>query len=168
MIHRIVQPSLIKHFWMSASLTGGRGGWRRHLQRSLHSQETHSLSQVRCCLVKSLQMQVISDHLESLSANEQAMCLSVLSISAHDLTRWDLFGNCYRLLRTGIEHGSMPEQVRLFQIWETWGNLMKPIKNMSRSHFNTNLNKKWYQDKDMKGNYVICIPTLSSWQFSFL
>ncbi len=111
--------------------------------------------------------------LESLSANEQAMCLSLLSISAHDLTRWDLFGNCYRLLRTGIEHGSMPEQVRLFQIWETWGNLMKPIKNMSRSHFNTNLNKKWYQDKDMKGNYVICILQilqlkLSSWQFSFL
>uniref|UniRef100_A0A8C1SBK5 Cohesin subunit SA n=1 Tax=Cyprinus carpio TaxID=7962 RepID=A0A8C1SBK5_CYPCA len=23
--------------------------------------------------------------------------------NAHDLTRWDLFGNCYRLLRTGIE-----------------------------------------------------------------
>lgn len=32
--------------------------------------------------------------------------------SAHDLTRWDLFGNCYRLLKTGIEQGSMPEQVR--------------------------------------------------------
>uniref|UniRef100_A0A8C1BGW0 Cohesin subunit SA n=1 Tax=Cyprinus carpio carpio TaxID=630221 RepID=A0A8C1BGW0_CYPCA len=31
--------------------------------------------------------------------------------NAHDLTRWDLFGNCYRLLRTGIEQGSMPEQV---------------------------------------------------------
>uniref|UniRef100_A0A9J7ZF96 Cohesin subunit SA n=2 Tax=Cyprinus carpio TaxID=7962 RepID=A0A9J7ZF96_CYPCA len=46
-----------------------------------------------------------------LSANEQAMCLSLLSISAHDLTRWDLFGNCYRLLRTGIEQGSMPEQI---------------------------------------------------------
>uniref|UniRef100_A0A8C1RQ78 Cohesin subunit SA n=1 Tax=Cyprinus carpio TaxID=7962 RepID=A0A8C1RQ78_CYPCA len=30
--------------------------------------------------------------------------------NAHDLTRWDLFGNCYRLLRTGIEQGSMPEQ----------------------------------------------------------
>ncbi|XP_036421335.1 cohesin subunit SA-1-like [Colossoma macropomum] len=31
--------------------------------------------------------------------------------NAHDLTRWDLFGNCYRLLRAGIEHGSMPEQI---------------------------------------------------------
>uniref|UniRef100_A0A672UI75 Cohesin subunit SA n=1 Tax=Strigops habroptila TaxID=2489341 RepID=A0A672UI75_STRHB len=29
---------------------------------------------------------------------------------AHDLTKWDLFSNCYRLLRTGIEHGAMPEQ----------------------------------------------------------
>lgn len=33
--------------------------------------------------------------------------------SAHDLTKWDLFSNCYRLLRTGIEHGAMPEQVQL-------------------------------------------------------
>uniref|UniRef100_A0A8C2U4Z7 Cohesin subunit SA n=1 Tax=Coturnix japonica TaxID=93934 RepID=A0A8C2U4Z7_COTJA len=32
---------------------------------------------------------------------------------AHDLTKWDLFSNCYRLLRTGIEHGAMPEQVPL-------------------------------------------------------
>ncbi|KAI4872694.1 hypothetical protein NFI96_032481, partial [Prochilodus magdalenae] len=31
--------------------------------------------------------------------------------NAHDLTRWDIFGNCYRLLRVGIEHGSMPEQI---------------------------------------------------------
>uniref|UniRef100_A0A8C9SVN9 Cohesin subunit SA n=1 Tax=Scleropages formosus TaxID=113540 RepID=A0A8C9SVN9_SCLFO len=31
--------------------------------------------------------------------------------SAHDLTRWDLFGNCYRLLKTGIEQGTMPEQI---------------------------------------------------------
>ncbi|KAF4117237.1 cohesin subunit SA-1a [Onychostoma macrolepis] len=31
--------------------------------------------------------------------------------NAHDLTRWDFFGNCYRLLRTGIEQGSMPEQI---------------------------------------------------------
>ncbi|XP_029473133.1 cohesin subunit SA-1 isoform X1 [Rhinatrema bivittatum] len=31
--------------------------------------------------------------------------------NAHDLTKWDLFGNCYRLLRTGIEHGAMPEQI---------------------------------------------------------
>lgn len=31
--------------------------------------------------------------------------------SAHDLTRWDLFGNCYRLLKAGIEQGSMPEQI---------------------------------------------------------
>lgn len=35
--------------------------------------------------------------------------------SAHDLTKWDLFGNCYRLLKTGIEHGAMPEQVGNFQ-----------------------------------------------------
>ncbi|KAG9334166.1 hypothetical protein JZ751_009079, partial [Albula glossodonta] len=31
--------------------------------------------------------------------------------NAHDLTRWDLFTNCYRLLKTGIEQGSMPEQI---------------------------------------------------------
>nr|XP_033813925.1 LOW QUALITY PROTEIN: cohesin subunit SA-1 [Geotrypetes seraphini] len=31
--------------------------------------------------------------------------------NAHDLTKWDLFGNCYRLLRTGIENGAMPEQI---------------------------------------------------------
>ncbi|XP_028650535.1 cohesin subunit SA-1a [Erpetoichthys calabaricus] len=31
--------------------------------------------------------------------------------NAHDLTRWDLFGNCYRLLKSGIEQGSMPEQI---------------------------------------------------------
>uniref|UniRef100_A0A672UI78 Cohesin subunit SA n=1 Tax=Strigops habroptila TaxID=2489341 RepID=A0A672UI78_STRHB len=31
--------------------------------------------------------------------------------NAHDLTKWDLFSNCYRLLRTGIEHGAMPEQI---------------------------------------------------------
>uniref|UniRef100_A0A4W4EBV3 SCD domain-containing protein n=1 Tax=Electrophorus electricus TaxID=8005 RepID=A0A4W4EBV3_ELEEL len=31
--------------------------------------------------------------------------------NAHDLTRWDLFRNCYRLLRAGIEQGSMPEQI---------------------------------------------------------
>ena len=37
------------------------------------------------------------------------MC--VCAHSAHDLTRWDLFGNCYRLLKAGIEQGSMPEQI---------------------------------------------------------
>uniref|UniRef100_A0A3Q2Y4V0 Cohesin subunit SA n=1 Tax=Hippocampus comes TaxID=109280 RepID=A0A3Q2Y4V0_HIPCM len=31
--------------------------------------------------------------------------------NAHDLTRWDLFSNCYRLLKAGIELGSMPEQI---------------------------------------------------------
>uniref|UniRef100_A0A8C5HBI6 Cohesin subunit SA n=1 Tax=Gouania willdenowi TaxID=441366 RepID=A0A8C5HBI6_GOUWI len=31
--------------------------------------------------------------------------------NSHDLTRWDLFGNCYRLLKAGIEQGSMPEQI---------------------------------------------------------
>uniref|UniRef100_A0A8D3CEB9 Cohesin subunit SA n=1 Tax=Scophthalmus maximus TaxID=52904 RepID=A0A8D3CEB9_SCOMX len=31
--------------------------------------------------------------------------------NAHDLTRWDLFGSCYRLLKAGIEQGSMPEQI---------------------------------------------------------
>lgn len=40
------------------------------------------------------------------------MCSPLLScLSAHDLTRWDLFGNCYRLLKAGIEQGSMPEQI---------------------------------------------------------
>uniref|UniRef100_A0AAY4EVU7 Cohesin subunit SA n=1 Tax=Denticeps clupeoides TaxID=299321 RepID=A0AAY4EVU7_9TELE len=31
--------------------------------------------------------------------------------NAHDLTKWDLFGSCYRLLKMGIEQGSMPEQI---------------------------------------------------------
>uniref|UniRef100_A0A8L0DIZ6 Cohesin subunit SA n=1 Tax=Oncorhynchus mykiss TaxID=8022 RepID=A0A8L0DIZ6_ONCMY len=31
--------------------------------------------------------------------------------NAHDLTRWDLFGSCYRLLKAGIEQGAMPEQI---------------------------------------------------------
>uniref|UniRef100_A0A8C1G2S9 Cohesin subunit SA n=1 Tax=Cyprinus carpio carpio TaxID=630221 RepID=A0A8C1G2S9_CYPCA len=35
--------------------------------------------------------------------------------SAHDLTKWDLFKNCYRLLKMGIEQGSMPEQVNALQ-----------------------------------------------------
>lgn len=33
------------------------------------------------------------------------------ALSAHDLTRWDLFGSCYRLLKAGIEQGSMPEHI---------------------------------------------------------
>ncbi|KAL7849373.1 hypothetical protein SRHO_G00209960 [Serrasalmus rhombeus] len=33
--------------------------------------------------------------------------------NAHDLTSWDLFGNCYRLLRAGIERSSMPEQIEV-------------------------------------------------------
>uniref|UniRef100_A0A8D2KNW9 STAG1 cohesin complex component n=1 Tax=Urocitellus parryii TaxID=9999 RepID=A0A8D2KNW9_UROPR len=37
--------------------------------------------------------------------------------NAHDLTKWDLFGNCYRLLKTGIEHGAMPEQVGIIDIF---------------------------------------------------
>lgn len=40
------------------------------------------------------------------------VCFPLFScLSAHDLTRWDLFGNCYRLLKAGIEQGSMPEQI---------------------------------------------------------
>lgn len=40
------------------------------------------------------------------------VCFPLFScVSAHDLTRWDLFGNCYRLLKAGIEQGSMPEQI---------------------------------------------------------
>uniref|UniRef100_UPI0035900FA9 cohesin subunit SA-2-like isoform X2 n=1 Tax=Myxine glutinosa TaxID=7769 RepID=UPI0035900FA9 len=31
--------------------------------------------------------------------------------NAHDLTRWEVFGSCYKLLRTGIESGDIPEQV---------------------------------------------------------
>ncbi|KAI7809375.1 putative cohesin subunit SA-1 [Triplophysa rosa] len=50
---------------------------------------------------------ITSDCLSSMNS----INLSLVSISAHDLTRWDLFGNCYRLLRTGIEQGSMPEQI---------------------------------------------------------
>uniref|UniRef100_A0A669E5G7 Cohesin subunit SA n=1 Tax=Oreochromis niloticus TaxID=8128 RepID=A0A669E5G7_ORENI len=43
---------------------------------------------------------------------EVSVCaLLVFCFSAHDLTRWDLFGNCYRLLKAGIEQGSMPEQI---------------------------------------------------------
>lgn len=46
--------------------------------------------------------------------NTTNLFLFIMSCSsAHDLTKWDLFSNCYRLLRTGIEHGAMPEQVLL-------------------------------------------------------
>ncbi|XP_067853231.1 cohesin subunit SA-2 isoform X4 [Heptranchias perlo] len=31
--------------------------------------------------------------------------------NAHDLTRWDLFGSNYKLLKIGIENGDMPEQI---------------------------------------------------------
>ncbi|XP_064422599.1 cohesin subunit SA-2 isoform X1 [Latimeria chalumnae] len=31
--------------------------------------------------------------------------------NAHDLSRWDLFGSNYKLLKTGIENGDMPEQI---------------------------------------------------------
>uniref|UniRef100_A0A8C0B0R2 Cohesin subunit SA n=1 Tax=Buteo japonicus TaxID=224669 RepID=A0A8C0B0R2_9AVES len=31
--------------------------------------------------------------------------------NAHDLSRWDLFGCNYKLLKTGIENGDMPEQI---------------------------------------------------------
>lgn len=48
----------------------------------------------------------------ALNARHFIKQLSLTFSSAHDLTRWDLFGNCYRLLKTGIEQGSMPEQVR--------------------------------------------------------
>uniref|UniRef100_A0A803XQH5 Stromal antigen 1 n=1 Tax=Meleagris gallopavo TaxID=9103 RepID=A0A803XQH5_MELGA len=46
------------------------------------------------------------------SGNTTNLSLFIMSCSsAHDLTKWDLFSNCYRLLRTGIEHGAMPEQI---------------------------------------------------------
>uniref|UniRef100_A0A452QVJ3 Cohesin subunit SA n=1 Tax=Ursus americanus TaxID=9643 RepID=A0A452QVJ3_URSAM len=38
--------------------------------------------------------------------------------NAHDLTKWDLFGNCYRLLKTGIEHGAMPEQDIVIHVYK--------------------------------------------------
>eukprot|EP00062_Callorhinchus_milii_P001150 gi/632935928/ref/XP_007891756.1/ PREDICTED: cohesin subunit SA-2 isoform X1 [Callorhinchus milii] len=31
--------------------------------------------------------------------------------NAHDLSKWDLFGTNYKLLKTGIENGDMPEQI---------------------------------------------------------
>lgn len=34
-------------------------------------------------------------------------------LSAHDLSKWDLFTSNYKLLNTGIENGDMPEQVTL-------------------------------------------------------
>lgn len=48
------------------------------------------------------------------TAIELFMVLSLVFISlssAHDLSRWDLFGCNYKLLKTGIENGDMPEQV---------------------------------------------------------
>lgn len=38
-------------------------------------------------------------------------CFLSNAFSAHDLSRWDLFGCNYKLLKTGIENGDMPEQV---------------------------------------------------------
>lgn len=34
--------------------------------------------------------------------------------SAHDLSKWDLFACNYKLLKTGIENGDMPEQVFIY------------------------------------------------------
>ncbi|XP_037377098.1 cohesin subunit SA-1-like, partial [Talpa occidentalis] len=67
---------------------------------------------------------VESDVLEACSKTYSILCSEEYTIQnrvdiarsqlmmsfAHDLTKWDLFGNCYRLLKTGIEHGAMPEQ----------------------------------------------------------
>ncbi|EHB17697.1 Cohesin subunit SA-1 [Heterocephalus glaber] len=47
--------------------------------------------------------------------------------NAHDLTKWDLFGNCYRLLKTGIEHGAMPEQY-----YNDYGDIIKETLSKTR------------------------------------
>uniref|UniRef100_A0AAX7V1L5 Cohesin subunit SA n=1 Tax=Astatotilapia calliptera TaxID=8154 RepID=A0AAX7V1L5_ASTCA len=53
----------------------------------------------------------VEELLQEVSGKVAVCALLVFSFSAHDLTRWDLFGNCYRLLKAGIEQGSMPEQI---------------------------------------------------------
>uniref|UniRef100_A0A8B9D114 Cohesin subunit SA n=1 Tax=Anser brachyrhynchus TaxID=132585 RepID=A0A8B9D114_9AVES len=55
------------------------------------------------CFLKMNLVRLCKIHYDRLEKN--------IPINAHDLTKWDLFSNCYRLLRTGIEHGAMPEQV---------------------------------------------------------
>lgn len=40
------------------------------------------------------------------------VCVCVCApCSAHDLTKWDLFTNNYKLLNSGLQNGDMPEQV---------------------------------------------------------
>jgi hypothetical protein len=39
------------------------------------------------------------------------LLLFFCSLSAHDLSQWDLFTSNFKLLNTGIENGDMPEQV---------------------------------------------------------
>uniref|UniRef100_A0A669B2S7 Cohesin subunit SA n=1 Tax=Oreochromis niloticus TaxID=8128 RepID=A0A669B2S7_ORENI len=53
----------------------------------------------------------VEELLQEVSGTVAVCALLVFCFSAHDLTRWDLFGNCYRLLKAGIEQGSMPEQI---------------------------------------------------------
>lgn len=61
-------------------------------------------------LIMVLILFVVKNYLTVLS---RMLMFSCSFFSAHDLTKWDLFSNCYRLLRTGIEHGAMPEQVMM-------------------------------------------------------
>uniref|UniRef100_A0A3B4FFU4 Cohesin subunit SA n=1 Tax=Pundamilia nyererei TaxID=303518 RepID=A0A3B4FFU4_9CICH len=56
-------------------------------------------------------LQEVSENFHQINVIISVCALLVFSFSAHDLTRWDLFGNCYRLLKAGIEQGSMPEQI---------------------------------------------------------
>lgn len=58
-----------------------------------------------------------SSQLEDHTLQPQALMVLfcfVLFYSAHDLSKWDLFACNYKLLKTGIENGDMPEQVFIY------------------------------------------------------
>ncbi|XP_012675064.2 cohesin subunit SA-2-like isoform X2 [Clupea harengus] len=62
---------------------------------------------------------LLEDYLQEGEENDEDDAYQVLSTlkritafhNAHDLSRWDLFTNLYRLLNTGLQNGDMPQQI---------------------------------------------------------
>ncbi|MEE6496982.1 hypothetical protein FKM82_002547 [Ascaphus truei] len=53
--------------------------------------------------------------------------------NAHDLSRWDLFGSNYKLLKTGIENGDMPEQIVIHALQCAHYVILWQLANISES-----------------------------------
>lgn len=55
--------------------------------------------------------------------------------NAHDLSRWDLFGSNYKLLKTGIENGDMPEQIVIHALQCTHYVILWQLAKISESGY---------------------------------